>query len=77
MALDDKQRDGLTPATSLVNDLKADSLDIIETLLDIQDHYGIEIPDKEAQKMTCIGDLVKYISAHPNYKKDDDTKPYK
>ena len=47
--------------TNLMKDLSADSLDAVEIIMDIEDEYGIEIPDEEAEKMQTVGDLVSYV----------------
>ena len=47
--------------TNLMNDLSADSLDAVEIIMAIEDEYGIEIPDEEAEKMQTVGDLVRYV----------------
>ena len=47
--------------TNLMKDLSADSLDAVEIIMAIEDEYGIEIPDEEAEKMQTVGDLVRYV----------------
>lgn len=47
--------------TNLMKDLSADSLDAVEIIMAIEDEYGIEIPDEEAEKMQIVGDLVRYV----------------
>ena len=47
--------------TNLIKDLSADSLDAVEIIMAIEDEYGIEIPDEEAEKMQTVGDLVRYV----------------
>ena len=47
--------------TNLMKDLSADSLDAVEIIMAIEDEYGIEIPDEEAEKMQRVGDLVRYV----------------
>ncbi|QUH20864.1 acyl carrier protein [Alkaliphilus sp. B6464] len=51
----------ITRATSLMNDLEADSLDAVEIIMEIEDEFGIEIPDDEAEKFKNIGDIVDYV----------------
>lgn len=51
----------LSMDTKIKEDLKADSLDIVELMMDLEDNYGITIEDEEAMKMSTIGDIVKYI----------------
>ena len=47
--------------TNLMKDLSAGSLDAVEIIMAIEDEYGIEIPDEEAEKMQTVGDLVRYV----------------
>ena len=51
----------ITLETSLTKDLEADSLDAVEVIMEIEDEYGIEIPDEEAEKFVTIGDIVNYV----------------
>ena len=51
----------VTMGTNLMKDLSADSLDAVEIIMAIEDEYGIEIPDEEAEKMQTVGDLVRYV----------------
>lgn len=54
----------LTENTSIKEDLKADSLDIVELMMDLEENYDITIEDEEATKLNTIGDIVKYIEAN-------------
>ncbi len=54
----------LSMDTRIKEDLKADSLDIVELMMDLEENYGITIEDEEAMKMSTIGDIVKYIEAN-------------
>lgn len=47
-----------------VEDLGADSLDTVELIMQLEDEFNIEIPDDEAEKLTTVGSVVKYIDAH-------------
>jgi acyl carrier protein len=49
--------------TSLLKDLEADSLDAVEIIMSIEDEFGIEIPDEDAESFNTIGDIVKYVEA--------------
>lgn len=49
---------------SFVNDLGADSLDVVEFVMEVEKEFNITIPDEEATKLTTVGDAVKYIEAH-------------
>ncbi len=51
----------VTPEASFINDLGADSLDIVELIMAMEDEFGIEIPDDVAEKITTVGDAVEYI----------------
>lgn len=53
--------DSITMSTSLINDLDADSLDAVEIIMAIEDEFGIEIPDEEAEAFKNIGDIVEYV----------------
>lgn len=54
----------LTADTKIKEDLQADSLDIVELMMDLEEECGVTIPDEEATKMVTIGDLMKYIEEH-------------
>ncbi len=54
----------VTLESSFVNDLGADSLDIVELVMELEDGFDVNIPDEDAQKMQTVGDAVKYISEH-------------
>lgn len=51
----------ITPSTSLMNDLEADSLDAVEIIMALEDEFSIEIPDEDSESFKNIGDIVKYI----------------
>lgn len=53
--------DSITLNTSLTEDLEADSLDAVEVIMALEDEFGVEIPDEEAEKFTCIGDICNFI----------------
>ena len=50
--------------THLMKDLEADSLDAVEIIMAIEDEYGIEIPDEDAEKFQSVSDLVKFVEAN-------------
>ena len=51
----------ITDESSFVDDLGADSLDTVELVMALEEEFGIEIPDEDAEKITTVGDAVKYI----------------
>ena len=51
----------MTMDTKIKEDLNADSLDIVELMMDLEENFGISISDEEAMKMSTIGDICKYI----------------
>jgi acyl carrier protein len=54
----------VTMEASFMDDLGADSLDVVELIMDLQDEFNIEIPDEEAEKILTVGDVVDYIKEH-------------
>jgi acyl carrier protein len=57
-------KDQIKPETSFVNDLSADSLDLVELVMELEDQFGVSIPDEEAEKIQTIGDAIKYVEEH-------------
>lgn len=57
----DVSEEEIVPTASLVNDLKADSLDIVEIVLRLEDEFTIDIPDEDQEKITTVQDIVDYI----------------
>jgi len=53
--------DELDMDTSILNSLDADSLDLVEIIMAIEDEFNIEIPDDDAEKFLTIGDIVEYL----------------
>jgi len=51
----------VTPQASFVEDLGADSLDTVELVMALEEEFGIEIPDEDAEKMSTVSDAIKYI----------------
>ena len=49
------------PEARFIEDLGADSLDTVELIMALEEEFGIEIPDEEAEKITTVGDAIKYI----------------
>ena len=54
----------VTEDSAFVNDLGADSLDVVEFVMEVEKEFNITIPDDEASKLEKVGDAVKYIDAH-------------
>ena len=60
--------DEVTSDASFVDDLGADSLDIVELVMAFEEEFGIEIPDEDAEKITRVKDAVSYIETHTKKK---------
>ncbi|KJY62469.1 Acyl carrier protein [Bombilactobacillus mellifer] len=58
--------DSITSDTNFQNDLQADSIDMVEFELELEDDFGAEIPDEEAAKIQTVGQAVDYIVSHQN-----------
>ena len=56
--------DEITIDSSFVDDLGADSLDIVELVMALEDEFDLEIPDEDAEKIASVSDVVEYIRAH-------------
>ena len=54
----------ITADTSFKDDLGADSLDLFELVMALEDEYGIEIPSEDLEKIVTVGDVVEYVNAH-------------
>jgi acyl carrier protein len=61
-------REKITPETSFVNDLGADSLDTVELVMELEEEFDINIPDDAAEKIQTVGQAVQYIEAGINGK---------
>jgi len=57
------EEDEITPETSF-EDLNADSLDIVELIMALEEEFDLEIPDEDAEKLTTVGAAVAYINEH-------------
>ena len=51
----------VTEESSFIDDLGADSLDLVELIMALEEEFGIEIPDEDAEKVVTVGDVVNYI----------------
>ena len=65
----DVEEDSITAETTLADDLGADSLDVVDLLMSIEDEFEIEVPDEEIENIKTVDQLVKYIEATPRCKK--------
>ena len=54
----------VTNTASFIDDLGADSLDIVELVMKMEEEFGIEIPDDEAEKIKTVNDVIQYITTH-------------
>ena len=54
-------KDQITEETHFVNDIGADSLDTVELVMALEEEFGSEIPDEQAEKLQSVGDVIKYI----------------
>ncbi len=77
MAVEDKIKDliveqlgvsaaEVVPEASFIDDLGADSLDIVELVMAIEEEFGLEIPDDDAEKIQSIGDAISYVEERIN-----------
>lgn len=56
--------DKVVPAASFAEDLKADSLDLVELIMALEEEFGIDIPDDQAEKILTVQNAMDYIDAH-------------
>jgi acyl carrier protein len=54
----------VTESASFIDDLGADSLDTVELVMALEDEFGLDIPDEDAEKLTTVGKAMDYILAH-------------
>ncbi len=54
----------VTPDASFREDLEADSLDLVELIMELEEQFGMEIPDEEAEKITTVEEAVDYVVEH-------------
>jgi acyl carrier protein len=57
-------KDQISPETSFINDLGADSLDTVELVMELEEEFDINIPDEDAEKIQTVGQAIKYIEEH-------------
>ena len=56
----DVEEDAITPETNIADDLGADSLDVVDMLMSLEDEFDVEIPDEEIERIRTVGELVTY-----------------
>ncbi len=56
--------DQVTPEAKFIEDLGADSLDQVELVMALEEEFGADIPDEDAEKLTTVGDAIRYIEGH-------------
>ena len=57
------KQEEVNPEASFIDDLGADSLDTVELVMALEEEFGVEIPDEDAEKITTVGDAIKYIES--------------
>ena len=55
-------KEDITAKSNFVADLKADSLDLVELVMEFEDHFGVQIPEADQAKITTVGEAVMYIT---------------
>ncbi len=60
----DVEKDKVTMEASIIDDLGADSLDVVDLIMSLEEEFGVEIPDDQVENMKTVGDIVKYIEAN-------------
>ena len=53
--------DQVTPESKMIEDLGADSLDAVELVMAVEEEFGIEVPDEEAEKLISVGDIISQV----------------
>lgn len=56
--------DDIKPESKFIEDLGADSLDIVELIMAMEEEFQTEIPDEQAEKIRTVGDAIEYVKAH-------------
>lgn len=59
--LDVADKENITEASSITDDLGADSLDVVDLVMALEDEFSVEIPEDEVENIKTVGDIVKYI----------------
>ncbi len=60
----DISADEITEDTNIMEDLEADSLDVVEMLMEVEDKIGVTVPDEEIPNLKTVRDLVEYVEAN-------------
>ena len=60
----DVEESEISMESNLVEDLKADSLDLVDLLMSLEDEFDVEVPDEEIENVKTVGDLVRYVENH-------------
>ena len=60
----DANEDDITLETSVIDDLGADSLDVVDIIMSLEEEFDLEVPDEDIETIKTVGDLVKYIEDH-------------
>lgn len=58
------EEDKIVPTATFLDDLNADSLDLVELVMSLEEEFGVEITDEEAEKLRTVGDAEAFIKAH-------------
>lgn len=58
------EEDTITADTDIQDDLGADSLDVVDLIMSLEDEFEIEVPDEDIEKLRTVGALVSYIESH-------------
>ncbi|MEE1353985.1 MAG: acyl carrier protein [Acutalibacteraceae bacterium] len=59
----DLEEDSITMDSSFIEDLGADSLDLVDLVMSLEDEFGLEVPDDAIETMKTVGDVVRYIES--------------
>ena len=59
-----RDKESITLDTTLSEDLRADSLDVMELLMTMEDNYGVVVPDEDIINFQTVGDIVEYVESH-------------
>lgn len=57
----DVEEDKVTQEASIIDDLGADSLDVVDLIMSLEEEFDVEVPDEDVENMKTVGDIVKYI----------------